>query len=83
MSEWIKHASPKAKINAKDFAQLLDMPISTFWLHLKAGKIPPPDTKHIVGNTLGKAKTFVNKTFWNMETITQYLKTRSLNNVQR
>ena len=78
MSEWIKHASPKAKITAKDFAQLLDMPISTFWLHLKAGNLPPPDTKHLVGNALGKTTTYVNKTFWNIGTVKQYLKDRSV-----
>jgi len=81
MSEWFKHASPNAKITAKDFSQLLGMPISTFWLHLKSGKIPPPDTKHLVGSALGTTTTYVNKTFWNIGTVKQFLKERSLNNV--
>ena len=74
--EWFKHASPKAKIGAKDFAQLLGMPISTFWLRLKQGEIPPPDTKHLIGLTLGNANTYVNKTFWNVGTVKKYLRSK-------
>lgn len=72
--EWFKHASPKAKIGAKDFAQLLNMPISTFWLHLRQGKIPPPDTKHLVGQALGSNTTYVNKTFWTVATIKKHIR---------
>lgn len=71
--EWFKHASPNAKIGAKDFAQLLGLNLSTFRLHLKQGKIPPPDVKHLVGVSLGSS-TYVNKAFWNIATIKKHMK---------
>ena len=74
--EWFKHASPNAKIGSKDFAQLLGLNLSTFRLHLKQGKIPPPDTKHLVGASLGSSSTFVNKAFWNIATIKNYMRNR-------
>ena len=76
--EWFKHASPNAKITAKDFAEVLGIKPSTFWLHLKIGKIPPPDTKHIVGNALGKTTTYVNKTFWNINTVKKHIKEKDI-----
>jgi hypothetical protein len=73
--DYFKHIAPNAWLNAKELAKALDMPLSTVWLHIKLGKLPPPDSVHLVGKTLHRP-TYINKPLWRISTVKKLIKER-------